>query len=163
MDKSKILDSIAPCSLCCYTCSAKQGGVIEETAKKLLHYFEGYYEFNRDTLPQEFQTYTEKTKRMTDRLAKYTTRMCSGCRNDEHGKCCIEGCNIYDCTRSHGVDFCADCSEFPCDKVNEEVFSPIVMEAWKQGNERIRKVGIEQYCEEAMATPHYLAFKDGEE
>lgn len=99
---------------------------------------------------------------MTDRLAKYTTRMCAGCRNDEHGKCCIEGCNIYHCTKSHSVDSCADCAEFPCDKVSEEVFSPIVISAWKNGNERIREVGIEQYCIEAIATPHYLAFKDNE-
>lgn len=44
---------------------------------------------------------------------------CPGCRPVE-GKCqFIEGtCATYACAAEHQVDFCYECGEFPCDKVN---------------------------------------------
>ncbi|PKP39297.1 MAG: hypothetical protein CVT98_02335 [Bacteroidetes bacterium HGW-Bacteroidetes-15] len=40
---------------------------------------------------------------------------CKGCRNID-GKCPImtANCDTYTCTKSKGVDFCSNCSDFPC-------------------------------------------------
>lgn len=40
---------------------------------------------------------------------------CNGCRNID-GKCPImpAKCDTYSCAKSKGVDFCSDCSHFPC-------------------------------------------------
>ncbi len=40
---------------------------------------------------------------------------CNGCRNID-GKCPIMPvkCDTYSCAKSKGVDFCSDCSHFPC-------------------------------------------------
>lgn len=51
---------------------------------------------------------------------------CNGCLKKEKGTCrgCIitdgvvpgkkERCKIHECARNHGVQFCGQCSEFPC-------------------------------------------------
>jgi len=44
--------------------------------------------------------------------------MCLGCR-DEKGIIGFlkwtEPCNVYKCTGRKGIDFCSECSDFPCD------------------------------------------------
>ena len=62
VEREKILTAIAPCSLCCYTCPAMKGGVIEETSAKLHHYKEGYYDFCKNVLPGEMKAKAEKIK-----------------------------------------------------------------------------------------------------
>ena len=159
MDKKQILDAIAPCSLCCYTCPGKKNGIIANTAKTLCHYFEGYYDFNRENLPERHQAYTEKMRQFTDQLEKQSNPTCNGCRDNTHGKCCIKGCFILECSLNHEVSFCAECKEFPCNKLTTDIFNPIVIAEWKKGNERIREVGIERFYEEITARSHYLPFK----
>lgn len=159
MEQEKLLRDIAPCSLCCGTCPAMKGGVVGETAWKLYHYLEGYYDFYRENLPEQLQSRAEQIKAFTQWLEKFSHPRCNGCRDNTHGKCCIEDCFILECTLEHGVDFCAECKEFPCDRVNTDVYTPTVIQEWKNGNQRIREVGIEQFHGEIMARSHYLPFK----
>jgi hypothetical protein len=44
---------------------------------------------------------------------------CPGCRAVE-GKCPVIGetCSTYVCSQQKGVDFCFECSDFPCDKLH---------------------------------------------
>jgi hypothetical protein len=44
---------------------------------------------------------------------------CLGCRPIE-GKCPVIGCTCetYSCATQHNIDFCFECSEFPCDRLN---------------------------------------------
>jgi hypothetical protein len=44
---------------------------------------------------------------------------CPGCRSIQ-GKCPVikETCENYTCTVEHKVDFCFECSDFPCSKLN---------------------------------------------
>jgi hypothetical protein len=41
---------------------------------------------------------------------------CQGCR---HGGCTVIGgrCETFECARAKGVDFCHECSEFPCQRL----------------------------------------------
>ncbi len=44
---------------------------------------------------------------------------CPGCREKE-GNCPVIGetCETYACAISHGVDFCYECADFPCHRLN---------------------------------------------
>ena len=159
MEREEILRRIAPCSLCCHTCPAMKGGEIEQTAGRLSHYLTGYYDFNRDNLPEQWKSYADTIKAFMDQLDGFARPKCSGCRDNSHGKCCIAGCFMLECTMQHGVDFCADCTEFPCKRVPEsDVYSPTVIKEWLDGNNRIREIGAEAYCEESCSHSHYLPF-----
>ena len=47
--------------------------------------------------------------------------VCGGCRN-ENGTIPIlkmtEPCSVYKCTKRKDIDFCSDCSDFPCDNLH---------------------------------------------
>ena len=171
MDKETILDAIAPCSFCCYTCHAKKNGIIAETAKKLLNYHLGYYEFRYRTSRKRYGKSIKEDKCFLKRLEETAKAPCNGCRSGEHGKYCIKDCFIRECTVAHGVDFCGECTEFPCDKgknlfSNTDLsFSDNVLSDWISGNGRIKEVGVDQYYKEATSRSHYLSFskyKEGE-
>ena len=44
---------------------------------------------------------------------------CSGCRETE-GHCPVtaEACTVYPCAQARGVEFCCDCSDFPCEALH---------------------------------------------
>ena len=153
MNKTELLARIAPCSLLCHTCGAYADGVMAELSRELLHYtqgvveFEGRYDENR---AQQMQT-------VRDMLAHYANAPCGGCRDARNCRCSIAGCDLRDCTRAHGVDFCGQCAEFPCEKPRT-FFEPIVYEQWLRGGEEIRQKGIEAYWEAHRSTPHYLPY-----
>lgn len=77
---------------------------------------------------------------------------CSGCRA-EQGKCkavgLVEGCRTYTCSKKKGVEFCHECSDFPCDLLhprrnkaffphNTKVFNLLL----------IKKMGLEEWSKE---------------
>ena len=48
--------------------------------------------------------------------------VCKGCRG-ESGKCPLDlimdmPCNVYPCAEKKGVEFCCDCTDFPCDHLH---------------------------------------------
>ncbi|MFR1477820.1 MAG: DUF3795 domain-containing protein [Hydrogeniiclostridium mannosilyticum] len=49
-------------------------------------------------------------------LYTFSVSGCPGCRNFPEACNPFGNCTIHKCTIEHGVDFCADCSEFPCTK-----------------------------------------------
>jgi hypothetical protein len=57
------------------------------------------------------------------------------------------------CYKEKGVDFCFQCSEFPCDKTN---FDPHLNNRWLQMNERMNAIGVEAYFEETKDVCRYL-------
>lgn len=158
VDRNTILQSIAPCAFCCFTCAAKKDGVIEESSKKLKHYLEGYYEFNRKTLPFRYRNYSRKIKKFTEQLERLSDRPCMGCRAGADKRCCIPDCFIEECTRRHKVDFCGECDEFPCSRA-QDFFKGENLEEWKSNNERIRQGSIEEFYRYAVSKPHYLHFR----
>jgi len=76
---------------------------------------------------------------MSDRIDFSTITACGeccvGCKKKEEGICrgCIEsdghckeweesgGCPIHKCARSHGVQFCGICPEFPCEWLPKKI------------------------------------------
>ncbi len=73
---------------------------------------------------------------------------CKGCR-DEDGKCehLSMPCRVYPCAREKGVEFCSDCTDFPCDLLH-----PYVDQAQRWHNAKvfnlclIKKMGLESWA-----------------
>lgn len=153
-DKNTIIDAIAPCAFCCFTCAAKNGGVIAETSTNLVHYLEGYYEFTKRNLPFSRRSYSRKVKFLINELEHMSERPCNGCRAGSDKRCCIPNCFISECVKIHSVDFCGECSEFPCEKASE-FFKGDTYTQWMLNNESIKNDGAEKYYEYACSHSHY--------
>lgn len=73
---------------------------------------------------------------------------CRGCR-DEGGRCAhlpME-CRLYPCAKWHGVEFCCDCSEFPCDYLHPYADNAVVWHNTKVFNLcLIKKMGLEEWA-----------------
>lgn len=154
MKTKELLERVAPCSLMCYTCGAFEKGVVCETAAKLLNYMDGMTEFYKKHSAQKAENHNIFMKE----LEKHSEGVCSGCRNRVHHGCSIAGCFILECTIKHNVNFCGECSDFPCKKVGT-LFEKEVYEQWLNGNEEIQKNGIEEFWAKNYKKPHYQAYK----
>lgn len=150
MDKKQILQRVAPCSLMCHTCSAYKDGVISKNANQLLKSLSGMKEFYQRHIPDMVKRYSD----FEGTLRNYGTGICSGCRSNEHNICSIKGCFILHCVTEHGVDFCGECSEFPCEKTNG-LFEEAVYEQWLSGNQQIKESGIATFWKNNSEKPHY--------
>ena len=155
MNKNDILQKVAPCSLMCHTCSAYNNGVICESSKTLLKYLDGMKEFYEKHMPDAVQSYST----FDEVLNIYGAAPCSGCRSTEHNGCSIKGCFLLECTKSHGVDFCGECNEFPCERTTE-LFEEEVYKQWLNGNQEIHDNGIESFWNNNSEKPHYKAYKN---
>jgi hypothetical protein len=88
---------------------------------------------------------------------------CMGCRQQDgkHYHLPAEGCATLDCVKAKGVEFCCDCSEFPC-----LFLAPTAEKADKYPHNmkvynlcRIKKVGIELWIEEEAGEIRNKYFK----
>ena len=156
--REQLLDFLAPCSLLCYSCPAFVRGIVCELSGKLVNYFEGFYDFLAEHLPEKLNSKAEEVKSFEERLRDYTRPRCSGCRNNRNPECSLKGCFIPECTREHGVDYCGECEAFPCRKVDAIFPNPTVYQRWLRGNTRIRQVGAAQFFEEEKGKSHYIDF-----
>jgi hypothetical protein len=87
---------------------------------------------------------------------------CKGCR-EVKGKCPVlpGECHVYPCAEQHGVKFCCDCSDFPCDFLhpyadqaaqlphNTKVFNLCL----------IKKMGLEEWAKDKAKAVEETYFK----
>ena len=111
-------------------------------------------EFYKKHIPDAVESYSN----FEGVLRMYSGGPCSGCRSTEHNGCSIKGCFLLACTKSHGIDFCGECDEFPCKKTTE-LFEEEVYKQWLEGNQQIRDHGIESFWENNFENPHYKPYK----
>ncbi|MCL2772587.1 MAG: DUF3795 domain-containing protein [Oscillospiraceae bacterium] len=152
MEKEKLLNYIAPCSLLCYTCMSFKDGPSSTSAKKVYNYSDGWGEFYNTLIPEEKREEAYKEFSAFQNTLKFLGgASCPGCRNNpqsnKSGWGCAEGCVIPACVKEHGVDFCAECDEFPCQTCDNT------------GSKRIKEIGIEAYFEEMKDISHYIRYK----
>ncbi|MDM8549182.1 DUF3795 domain-containing protein [Desulfobacterales bacterium HSG2] len=75
--------------------------------------------------------------------------LCKGCRN-EGGKCAHlpVSCTLYPCAEEKGVEFCCDCSEFPCDRLHPYADMAKLWHNTKVFNLcLIKKMGLESWAQ----------------
>ena len=157
MKKEELLKHMAPCSLLCYTCIAYKEGIICQRSKELLHYTDGVYEFNKKHFSTGDQTYLQQFESFRTILKQNCNAQCDGCRGGLHNGCSIKGCYINECVKENHVDFCGECSYFPCGKV-KELFEEEVYLQWLEGNNQIKKIGAQQYYEIKKTQSHYRSY-----
>lgn len=161
MEKELLLNYVAPCSLLCYTCPALKNGAISQHAAKLCGYFDGYYDFNDAFIPEQYRSWLTEFDSFYKSLGKYKDRPCPGCRNNPSDTGCIDGCVVPLCVKEKGIDFCAECTEFPCQKAKDFFLTVnnTIGRDWENGSKRIAEVGIDRYFEERKNISHYISYK----
>lgn len=143
--------ALAPCGLSCEQCFAHVDGEIRRYSLKLkekLGNFEGYAKRFETMLGEPiFKKYPD-FKEMLDYFA---SENCRGCRNEQ---CKLfKECGIRPCHQDKQVDYCYQCDEFPCSKTN---FDENLQKVWVIVNEKIKKSGVEQYCEKTKTRHRYM-------
>ena len=148
MKYHEILEILAPCGLNCKKCMAHVSGDIKHFSsmlQKSLGSFDSYAERFSKFWP-EFKAYPQfKTL-----LDYFTKGNCAGCRK---GDCKYPNCGVAACYKNKGVDFCFQCSEFPCDKTN---FDENLKSRWMKMNSRMKEIGVEPYYDEIKNDPRYV-------
>ncbi|MGI6199848.1 MAG: DUF3795 domain-containing protein [Christensenellales bacterium] len=156
MTREELLDRLPPCGLMCYTCPGFRGGAVQRHAAALLKLKEGFREF----LGQWYDDLTELDQYLA-RLSNDAHPGCPGCRKcGGAGGGCIPGCFIPACAQERGVDFCAQCEQFPCQRVAQsDLYGEPVKRAFREGGELIRRHGPEGFFNLRKDTSHYLHYK----
>lgn len=138
MDHDFIKTLIAPCGLDCGKCYAFVDGDIKTLSNRL------------KTSLGNFDIYAERFAELIngDIFRKYPDF--KGCRNE---RCKIfKDCKVRDCFEKKGVDFCFQCSDFPCDNTG---FDEHLQKRSIDINMRMREIGVEKFYEETRDKPRY--------
>ena len=137
MDSEFIKGRIAPCGLHCGKCFAFADGDISYHSNEL-----------KKSLGNEpvFAKYAD-FKEFLDHLSVAT---CQGCRKE---KCKLfKTCNVRACSEEKQVDYCFQCSCFPCENTG---FDEHLYKRFVAINRRKQEVGVEKYYEEVKDLPRY--------
>src|SRR6266542_503959 len=143
MDYTFIKERLAPCGLHCGKCFAFADGDINHHSRQLQQFlgsFEVYAE-RFVTLMEEpvFLKYPD----FKEFLSYLSSVNCQGCRKE---KCKLfKNCNVRTCHELRKVDFCFQCSDFPCDKTG---FDEHLHKRSVDINKRLKDIGVEKYYEE---------------
>ena len=140
MEKKELLRRIAPCSALCFSCTNCKDGVFSEFSPVFDRFGEIFNQAFSGIPDTRGKKITSFFQDFSDSFQNPCGGQCHGCREDLSLKQgCAENCGIPSCAAQRGVDFCADCSDFPCKMLNE----PMI-----KGGRRIQKIGAAQYWEE---------------
>ncbi len=143
-----MMSRLAPCGLSCGSCLAYEGGPIQQLALSL-----------GNELGDNFAAYAERFAAMDPVFGKYSDfrelldyfgrGSCSGCR--EKG-CLFKDCKVTACVREKNVDYCFQCSEFPCDRHGMPAG---LAERWQANNEKMKEIGPENWFCGCKDKPRY--------
>lgn len=150
MDYTLIKNKLAPCGLDCGKCYAFVEGDIKNLSEQLKVSLGNF-----DTYAARFIELTngaifEKYPDFKELLSYFAAADCKGCRNEN---CKIfKDCKVRECFEKKGVDFCFQCSDFPCDNTG---FDAHLQKRYIALNNRMKEIGIEKFYEEVKDTPRY--------
>lgn len=147
MTNDDLLRRIAPCGLDCGRCLDNPDSPIGRHARALGRELGG---FGRRAaffaaLDPVFAAYAD-FERLLDRLGR------GGCRGCREGTCLFADCRVKDCVKERGVDYCWQCARF---EVCDPGLPPPLAERWREGNRRMREMGLEAYAGWLDAKPRY--------
>jgi hypothetical protein len=118
------LNLASACGLYCGACGVYQA-TQENNTEKILHYAMVLNQSFNDTL-------------------------CDGCGAERKSLHCTKICNFIDCKKQKGVNFCADCSEFPCQALNEFKLKMPHRAEIIDAQIRIKEIGTERWLMEMV-------------
>lgn len=148
MEYEKLLEMIAPCGLNCGKCLAYEHGEIRKHSQAIM-----------ELLGPNFDSYAERFTQMNPTFKNYqpfkelliflSEGSCGGCRKEG---CLLKVCNVQNCVKEKGINFCFECNEFPCEKTG---MPPELYEKWKNNNRMLKDLGVEKYYEKIKDLPRY--------
>ena len=142
MNYEQILLRLAPCGLDCSRCALFYDGEVKKLGIRLAELLDGY-EDNASRLSTwipQLGNYAA-FKEVLNLLQKGE---CRGCRRGE----CVFPCNIKDCLKEKGMDFCFQCNEYPCNH-------PPMARRWRRYNDAMKQIGVEKFYEMQLQIPRY--------
>lgn len=143
-----IASRLGPCGLSCGNCLAFVDGPISNLsgllAERLGERF-GEYAKRFEAMNPVFEHY-DSFRTLLDYFASGS---CQGCR--ESG-CLFKDCKVTGCAKEHGVDFCFQCDEFPCDKHG---MPDGLSERWQANNEKMAEIGSAAWYCQCKDKPRY--------
>jgi len=147
MNYEEIKRRLAPCGLDCGRCAGYRNGEINRLSRELIDQLGNYRRIApiRARADAEF-AYFEQFEKI---LTTFATDDCNGCRMPDSR--CPAICKAKSCHQEKGVDFCFQCSDFPCGSEMEIVTG----NRWRQKNERMAEIGVEGFYREQLKTPRY--------
>ena len=150
MDKNDILKKIAPCGLSCETCFAFRDGPVQRYSRLLsesLGNFAARAPRMAKLLDEPVFNVYPYFKLQLDYFSEVD---CAGCRQDN---CRLyKACLVRSCAASHHVDFCYECTNFPC---NDTGFDEDLTLRWKHNNYRLKELGAEAYYDATKNSHRY--------
>ncbi len=150
MEYDHINSRIAPCGLYCGKCFAFIDGDIRNYSIKLkesLGNFDVYAERFVELINEPVLKNYPDFKILLD---YFTSVGCKGCRKE---KCKIfKSCKVRACYERKKVDFCFQCSEFPCDNTG---FDQHLHKRFIEINLRMKEMGVEKYYGEIKDKSRY--------
>ena len=140
MEYKDILDRLSPCGIRCDTCFAFKEGHIHSLSRQLSEHlgnFQNYAPRFSEVLNEPVFNIYPYFKLQLDYFREVS---CKGCR---HEKCkLMKTCKVRLCIEKKGVDFCFECSEFPCKTtgLDENLES-----RWENNNRKMKALGVKDY------------------
>jgi hypothetical protein len=148
--ENNLKDKFGPCGILCEKCFAFEKGPIRfhaEMLKNNLGEFDNYAKRFVVLLNNPVFAKYPDFKELLNLLA---SNNCQGCRKQ---KCHLfKGCKVKDCHHYKNVDFCYQCSEFPCEETG---FDDNLKQRWIKINNRIIEIGLEDYYAEVNDKSRY--------
>jgi hypothetical protein len=147
MEYQDVVGQLAPCGLDCGRCADYDAGEIRQLASRLQQLLGNYQRLAgmRAAGQPEFVHYPQ----FAAVLGALATAGCGGCRSQAVR--CPLNCTARTCHTEQGVDFCFQCSQYPCDKQ----FEGRLRERWLNIQNRMREIGAVAYYQEQLQSPRY--------
>ena len=156
MDTKEIVKVVAPCGKMCDTCANYYNSTLVQSARRMVQFLDGYEEYIAKEKGysgiRDYQTF-EKV------LKEFAKGKCHGCRATDD--CTVKQhpkCVIRKCAEHRDIEFCTQCSCFPCN-VNDSV-SENVTEDWKNKSTELSKEGVTAYYYDNIHKSQYLGYKE---
>ncbi len=122
MKKTELLSAVAACGIDCINCPMHEKNITEDLKNRVAAMM------GKD--PDEM--------------------ICHGCRSDKRAAICPADCSTLTCSREKGVDFCFECPDFPCEKLNpaSDRAERLPHNLKVYNSCRMKKMGPEKWLEE---------------
>jgi hypothetical protein len=148
--QNDLSNKFGPCGLLCEKCFAFQNGTIRHHAQQLKDCLGNFDNYAKRFTTLLNEPIFEKYPDFKELLNYFSSGHCQGCRKQE---CHLfKDCNVKQCYKVQKVEYCYQCSQFPCDNTG---FDENLKLRWLKINDRIREVGLESYYNEIKDKPRY--------
>lgn len=145
-----VKERLGPCGLHCGKCFAFAKGDIADLSKNLKKALGNFDVYAKRFVEMLQEPVFSKYPCFSEFLEYLGTVSCQGCRKEN---CKLfKTCNVRPCSAEKNVDFCFQCSSFPC---NNTGFDKHLYKRYVDINMRMKEVGAEKYYDEIKDIPRY--------